>query len=121
MQTNGHSFIKSRESISLGKVTVWHEVDKQYPGGAFVPCDATNVKGSVIKAGTPVKIAKYGAAPVLNSTDPTGVVRHDAVVGEQGCQIDIVTHGALYEDRVEVTYTDAVKTKLKNIIFIKEV
>lgn len=124
MKTNyGNTFnTKKDDALSLSVESIWVRADVFYPCGAFVACDATNVEGTKIPAGTPVEIAKIGDTPKLGSsaTSPIGLTYEDAYVGTDGCSLTIVTNGQINEALSEANVTTAQKNKLTGITFIKE-
>lgn len=103
-------------------VAAWIKIDQFYPGGAFIPVDATNTVGKKIPLGTPVELDKMNGTLKLGSaaTNPIGVTQEDVWVGIDGVPIDIVTHGILNESLIEASITAAQKSKMSNITFFKE-
>lgn len=110
------------DRVSISVSALWPRADQFYPAGAYVACDATNTEGTLIKAGTPVEVAKIGDAPKLGSaaTNPVGLTYEDAYVGKDGCSLTIVTHGTINESLSDASVTAAQKAKLYGITFIKE-
>lgn len=119
---NGYNF-GAGPGFDASVVAAWIRIDQFYPGGAFVPVDATNTVGKKIPLGTPVELDKMNGTLKLGSaaTNPVGVTQEDVFVGTNGVSIDIVTHGTLNESLIEATITAAQKSKLSNITFFKEV
>ena len=106
------------EDFGFGRIKLWHDVTEEFPGGAtIVPSEAFPV-GMKIPAGTPVEVTDGvpGAAPILNSSTPTGLSKDDRTVGSDGCTLTVVTKGQIYAKRTLATITAAQKTFLKGSI-----
>lgn len=124
MKTNyNHGFnYGAGPDFKASVVAAWIKIDQFYPGGAFIPVDATNTVGKKIPLGTPVELDKMNGTLKLGSaaTSPIGVTQEDVWIGTHGASIDIVTHGILNESLIEATITTTQKGKLSNITFFKE-
>lgn len=122
----GNQFNYGREEIGYGKVPLWDRVDEQYPSGVYVKVDETNTKGKTIPAGTPVQVDNLGGTPKIGSDaeTPTGLTRYDATIGTDGATLTVVTRGAIYEDRIDESVSEALTTAKEKlagrILFIKE-
>ena len=102
MKGYGNSFVGGRESLDAGKTPLWLSVDETYPGG----CVLTGSAGTVIPAGTAVKVSKPGgAATVYTSEDSspspvvTGLLLEDVVIGNAGATGTVVTKGQYLASR----------------------
>jgi hypothetical protein len=106
-----NSYVENKTQSGVAKnIPVWIEVAEVYPGGALVKPTETLTVGTVLPAATPITVTKFGAAPTLDGEAPTGYTWHDAIIGENGAPVDIVTKGALAVSRVASTITEAQKT-----------
>ena len=102
MKGYGNSFVSGRESINASRTPLWLSVDETYPGG----CVLTGSKGTVIPAGTAVKVTKPGgAATVYTAEDSTsspvvtGLLLEDVTIGEAGATGTVVTKGQYLASR----------------------
>lgn len=115
IENYGGTFHSSEsEQVSYGRVTLWHDVEETFAGGATIlPSDDYPV-GTKIPAGTPVTVENNvpGGAGTLNGATPTGLSKDDRTVGSDGCTLTVVTRGAIYVKRTRATLTDAQKTHL---------
>lgn len=105
------------EMAGFGRITLWHDVEETFPGGAtLLPSDEIPV-GTVIPGGTPVEVKDDvpGATPTLNSATPTGLSKDDRTMGSDGCTLTVVTRGILYGKRTRATITDEQKAHLRSI------
>ena len=75
------------ENVGFGRITLWHDVEETYPGGAYLAPSETYPVGTVIPGGTPVTIKDGvpGGAATLNDATPTGLSKDDRTVGSDGC------------------------------------
>jgi hypothetical protein len=118
----GNSFGHLKSEAMLGRVALFPMVDEFHPVGAYVAKGGAYEAGAVIAAGTPVSLDKIGGAPVLNGEAPVGLVYEDAIMGEDGATVTIVTRGQVNESLYKGTYTEAQKEALAGrMLFIKEV
>lgn len=111
-QENGTAPIAKRHPV-------WDSVDEKINGGVIIPVDSTNKVGNVIPAGTPITITS-GVASVGGSK-PTGLTYADAIVGANGCPVDVVTRGKFYVSRTTASINSAQITALADrILFIED-
>ena len=102
MKGYGNSFVSGRESIDASRTPLWLSVDETYPGG----CVLTGSAGTVLPAGTAVKVTKPGGtATVYTSGDSTsnpvvtGLLLEDVVIGNAGATGTVVTKGQYLASR----------------------
>jgi hypothetical protein len=102
------------EQVSFGRITLWHDVEETFPGGAYLVPSETYPVGTVIPGGTPINIEDDvpGGKATLNGDTPTGLSKDDRTMGSDGCTFTVVTRGAIYAKRTRATLTDAQKTHL---------
>lgn len=116
-----HTFAETVAKSGLAKrIPVWAAVDETFEGGALLKPSESLKVGTVVPAATPITISKLGGEPVLNGDEPTGLTLHDAIIGENGAPVDIVTRGKLFVTRAESTITEAQKAALKERILMIE-
>ena len=84
MKGYGNSFVGGRESLDAGKTPLWLSVDETYPGG----CVLTGSAGTVIPAGTAVKVSKPGGAATVYTSE-----------GNAGATGTVVTKGQYLASR----------------------
>ena len=126
METRIHhsigAIINGSTAYPFKNVPVWMSVTERYPVGATIALTA----GTVIPAGTPVKIdALGGTATVLTSGDAEeggciGFTENDVYSDKEGSAfVDIVTKGVLLIDRAPedaASFADQVP----GVTFVKE-
>lgn len=105
------------ENVGFGRITLWHDVEETYPGGAYLAPSETYPVGTVIPGGTPVTIKDGvpGGAATLNDATPTGLNKDDRTVGSDGCTLTVVTRGIMYGKRTRATISDEQKAHLLNV------
>ena len=88
------------ENVGFGRITLWHDVEETYPGGAYLAPSETYPVGTVIPGGTPVTIKDGvpGGAAILNDATLT-----------------VVTRGIMYGKRTRATISDEQKAHLLNV------
>ena len=120
MENYGGTFnAEQGEQVSVGRVTLWHEVTQIMPGGARMMPSEDYPVGSVVPGGIPVAVDKPGGTPTLNSATPDGLNKDDRRMGSDGCSLTIVTRGGIYAKRTAATITAAQKAYLAGrILFI---
>lgn len=118
-----YSFVNATTESDVAKyIPLWAEISERFDGGATIPLDDTNTLGTVIPAGTPISVDKLGGTVELNGDTPLGYTEKDAIIGENGAPVDIVTRGKMYIDRCEATITSAQQAVLKDrFTYIQEV
>lgn len=117
MQNYGGTFnAENGEQVSVGRITLWHDVTEIFPGGAYIAPSETYPVGKVFPAGTPIAVATPGGTPTLDSATPTGLSKDERIMGSDGCTFTVVTGGTIYAKRTKATITDAQKTYLKGRI-----
>ncbi len=118
----GNSFDASVVNVPVASVAIFPKVDEFYPAGGYVAKDATNTVGKKIPAGTPVEVGKVGQVTKMGAaaTSPIGVTYEDAIVGENGCTLTIVTKGMMNESLAEATLTAAQKKAIQGVTFVTE-
>lgn len=126
METKTHhsigAIINGTTDYPLKNVPVWMSIDERYPVGAIIALTA----GTVIPAGTPVKIdALGGTATALTSGEAesgecVGFTENDAYSDAEGSAfVDIVTKGRLLIDRAPEDAA-AFAGKVPGVTFVKE-
>lgn len=112
IENYGGSFGSAQsDQVSLGHIKLWHDVEETFPGGAtLLPSDDCPA-GTMIPAGTSVKVKDDvpGGEATLNSATPTGLSKDDRVMGTDGCTLTVVTRGSIYAKRTLATLTSAQK------------
>lgn len=126
METRVHhsigAIINGPTDYPVKNVPVWVSVSERYPVGAMIALTA----GTVIPAGTPVKIDKLGGtATALTSGDAedevcVGFTENDAYCDVAGkAYVDIVIAGRLLIDRAPADAA-AFAGKVAGVTFVKE-
>lgn len=105
------------DKVGFGRITLWHDVEETFPGGAILMPSDTYPVGTVIPGGTPVTVKDEvpGGEPIFNEAKPTGLSKDDRTVGSDGCTLTVVTRGIMYGKRTRATITDAQKAHLLNV------
>lgn len=127
METRVHhsigAIVNGATDYPVKNVPVWVSVSERYPVGAMIALTA----GTVIPAGTPVKIDKLGGTATAmtsgeaSGTDCIGFTENDAYSDVAGkAYVDIVTKGILLIDRAPEDAA-AFAGKVPGVIFVKEV
>lgn len=115
IENYGGTFHASQsEQVSFGRITLWHDVEETFPGGAYLAPSETYPVGTVIPGGTPINVEDEvpGGNATFNGDTPTGLSKDDRTMGSDGCTFTVVTRGAIYAKRTRATLADAQKTHL---------
>jgi len=112
IENYGGTFNSSEsDKFGFGRITLWHDVEETFPGGATLLPSDTYPVGTVIPGGTPITVKDNvpGGEATFNGDTPTGFSKDDRTVGSDGCTFTVVTRGAIYAKRTRATITDAQK------------
>lgn len=123
-QNYGNSFSTNTADGNAKRLSAWVEVHEQYPVGAYLKVgDGSYNEGDVIPLGTPVKIDAVGGEVTFpkSGSDVTGLTYEDAIMGNAGCTITIVTRGMLNKSLLKEEVPSSIETALASrILFVKE-
>lgn len=102
------------DKVGFGRITLWHDVEETFPGGAILMPSDTYPVGKVIPGGAAITVAdsKPGGEATIGGNTPTGLNKDDRVMGSDGCTLTVVTRGAIYAKRTHATITETQKTYL---------